>query len=61
MRCPDCDGTGYITVEHDEAPPEAAPCYGCGGTGHAHCCDGPVGAGDEITNGGEPSDQPTTG
>jgi len=60
MRCPDCDGTGCLTVERDGTPRDAAPCYGCGGTGHAHCCD-PAGAGDDVTNtGGETCDQATT-
>jgi len=62
MRCPDCDGKGWRLASVDLLV-QPTFCYGCGGTGHAHCCDGPVGAWDEPANAGDdgsPSSEPTT-
>lgn len=65
MTCPDCRGRGYISVNVRIFIAENArvgvvsqlrPCQGCGGSGIAHCCDGPVGCAGDVTNTGEAAD-----
>jgi hypothetical protein len=64
MICEACGGTGRMMRDHlpvtgifpgdpDGPPPGWSiwqPCRACGGCGIAHCCDGPVGGPDEVTN-----------
>ena len=50
MRCEACQGRGLISVPHIPSLGlySTTPCRACGGTGVAHCCDGPVGGPDDV-------------
>lgn len=46
MRCEKCEGSGLHARAGDAHPKNSGiyfrdvPCYDCGGSGVAHCCDG---------------------
>jgi len=66
MRCEECKGegmvwrdslpaTGIMPGDPEHSPPGFSlkvPCGACGGSGVAHCCDGPVGLSCDVTNRG---------
>jgi RecJ-like exonuclease len=54
MRCPDCDGVGYVidvlyevtgegkSLNYKPVSAGMIPCKRCAGSGVAHCCEGDI-------------------
>lgn len=48
MICEECGGKGVVPKPYWREMGLCETCPACGGTGIAHCCDGPVGRSHEV-------------